>query len=511
MAIDSASTLARNAFLNLFTQIAISILAFLSIPWIVHSMGEEEFGALSFIWLVIGYFSILDLGLGQASVKFLAEQLAHGNTERVNETISTSVILASGVGCLVSVSLWLVAPAVISSMLSSGSGVRTEVETSFMLAVMAIPFVMLQGVLRSVPTAMQRFDLVNAVAGMSGLVQWGGALVLVTVGYGLYQVTVLTVAIRVAGAIASLVIARRLVPRLSLGRTHRFISHAKEIMRFGGWLTVSSLASPIVRYLDRVFVATYYSMRTFTFYVVPYEAMLRLQVIPLSLSSTLFPSMAARSTLDRDSLRALYARALHWMAVAMVPIGIVLVVFSDRLLDIWLGPIFRSESNIVFKLLAIAMVLVGICYVPITLLQAIGRPDVVSKLYLAEIPAYVGLCFLLIPDYGINGAAVVWLIRMVGSTAVLLWTSRRVLQGGLMPHLGRRLTRLTVVNLMFLGALLSVSTIGGNTLSILVAAVITLGYSFAAWRFCLDETDRGTLRHVVRYGFVKKQEVSGDG
>ncbi len=55
-------------------------------------MGEEAFGLLTLIWMVVGYLSVLDFGVGQASVKYLAEQIGRGDIEKANSIVGVSVL-----------------------------------------------------------------------------------------------------------------------------------------------------------------------------------------------------------------------------------------------------------------------------------------------------------------------------------------------------------------------------------------------------------------------------------
>ena len=376
------------------------------------------------------------LGVGQASVKFLAEQIARGEHESANSTVWVSV----GVGAIVGIFLWLgvllLIPILLPRVITIPSNLQVETYRSFYWIALAIPFVMVQGGLRAVPMAMQRFDLFNLMFGMMGLLQWGGALFLVLVGKGLFEIAVLTSAIRILGAFAALWIAHILLPGFSIKKVKKVAQSVRELVGFGSWLTVSQFVSPVTRYLDRAFLVSYQSLKMFTFYAVPYEALSRLQLMPLSLSTTLFPAMSERGgTSGKTESLSLYIRSINFTILIMLPVGMFLIVFSQTILRVWLGGDFPTHSNNVFKLLTAAAFVQAICFVPLTSLQAMGRPDITAKYYIAEIPFYIGLCFLLIPPFGVEGAAWAYLIRMVVNAVCFLWLADRI-QGSSSVDLG---------------------------------------------------------------------------
>jgi len=56
--------------------------ALVAIPVTLRGLGTERFGALSLAWLLIGYLSLFDLGLGRALTKLAAERLARSGSPR---------------------------------------------------------------------------------------------------------------------------------------------------------------------------------------------------------------------------------------------------------------------------------------------------------------------------------------------------------------------------------------------------------------------------------------------
>jgi O-antigen/teichoic acid export membrane protein len=460
-------------------------------------MGEEAFGLLTLIWMVVGYFSILDLGVGQASVKFLAAQIAENELDKANSTVWVSVGVSAFVGVATSFIIVLLIPEILHSMITLPAVLQAETRRSFYWVTIAVPFVMLQGAFRAVPMAVQRFDLFNLVVGLSGLAQWGGSLVVVLLGMGLVEVVLLTVAIRVAGAVAAYAIAMRLLPALSFRSVSNVRATARSLLKFGGWLTVSQAVSPVARYLDRVFVASYHSLKMFTYYTVPFEGISRLQMIPVSLSSTLFPAMSERETLRGQAESfPLYTRAINFTILVMLPVSIGLIVFSQPLLQLWLGGDFPALSGGVFKILAAAVFVQAVCYIPITFLQAMGRPEMAAKYYLVEIPLYIGLCFLLIPSFGVEGAAWAYCIRMVLSTVWFFWITHRML--GFPPMLLTSIKRSLGLNFVLVFCLMLIAqTVEGLTGQLVALFCVAVGYLFAVWSYCLDNMERHVIQSIM--------------
>ena len=105
--------LTENVIINLLGNAFPVVFAVLSIPFIINQIGKEEFGILSIAWLFLGYFSILDLGIGRATTKFVLEYYSKGLNDEIRNLVWTSVILLFTFGLVLGVSLFIFTPSLV--------------------------------------------------------------------------------------------------------------------------------------------------------------------------------------------------------------------------------------------------------------------------------------------------------------------------------------------------------------------------------------------------------------
>src|SRR5438876_9707032 len=91
-------SLARNIVWNMLGQATPLVVAVIAIPVLIRGFGVERFGILSLAWLLIGYFSLFDLGLGRALTKLVAEKLAGRRDEEIPALAWTALFLMLGLG-----------------------------------------------------------------------------------------------------------------------------------------------------------------------------------------------------------------------------------------------------------------------------------------------------------------------------------------------------------------------------------------------------------------------------
>ena len=91
--LTSGKLLARNTVWNLVGQGVPLIAAVFAIPLLIKGLGIERFGVLTLAWMVIGYFSLFDFGIGRALTKVVAEKLGSGHTEDIPAIAWTALFL----------------------------------------------------------------------------------------------------------------------------------------------------------------------------------------------------------------------------------------------------------------------------------------------------------------------------------------------------------------------------------------------------------------------------------
>src|SRR6266481_6770702 len=98
--LTSGRLLARNTLWNLLGQIVPMVVAVVTIPIIIRGMGVERFGVLSLVWVVVGYFSLFDLGIGRALTKFVSDKLGTSEEHLIPSLVCTSLLLMLLLGIL---------------------------------------------------------------------------------------------------------------------------------------------------------------------------------------------------------------------------------------------------------------------------------------------------------------------------------------------------------------------------------------------------------------------------
>lgn len=487
--ITGSSVLLTNAAANFLSEAAVFVILLLLMPKLVLSLGNNGFGLFSLAWVVLGYLSLLDIGVSRAATKFVASSLSDGDGARVAAlSLSALVlnILLGVVGALVLVSF---TPLLLNSVLHVPMELKTQAKEVFWIVAVALPFLLGISVMRAILAGLQRFPLIGWMHAGSSLLQWCLACGLAWKGYGVAVVVAATVAVRAFTFVGYLIGVVRLVPGIRTG--FRGLHGMPELLRFGGWVSISQLISPILVYADRALIAAFDSLGAVTLYTVPFELTSRLRIIPSSMMATLFPAFSERASSGEESFTLLYAGAFRVLLVILVPPIVILTVFGGDLLSLWMGAQFASKTSMVTGILAIGVLFNSLAGIPYSLIQGMGRPDITGKIHLLELPFYFALCWWLIPHWGIVGAAIANTLRL-GVDAFILF-----LAGG--KYCRCWIDKDTTTRTVFLGLVLTASLVAvksvitNSVLGITTAVGISSIYAFIAWAVVFTAQEKRSI------------------
>jgi O-antigen/teichoic acid export membrane protein len=484
--------LVRNTARNLLGQVLPLAVGFVTIPYVIRGLGTDRFGVLAVAWLLLGYFSLFDLGLGRATTKFVAESLGRGEPGRIPQLVWTSLGSQFAFGLLGSLIVSALTSLLVTRILRIPPALIVETRSTFFLLAAALPLVLATNALRGVLEAVQRFDLVNYVKVPASISVFLLPALALTFGWRLPGIVLLLVMARAGAVVAYLVCCLRLFPALA----QRFVFDRRllrSLLGYGGWITVSNVLGPLLGYLDRFFIASLLTITALGYYTPPYEVLIRTQILPVSLVATLFPAFAILGTSNSaERLSDLFARSLKWLILALGPVMVLAAIYAREFLRLWLGPDFAETSTLPMQLLALGVLVNSLSYIPSCLLQARNRPDLTAKIPLFMLAPYAALLWVFISYWGTSGAAAAWVVRAILESGVMFFLclrtkyldSRMLFGHRLLSSAGLVLALAIVLRFARLGA--------GHWMGqvILTTGFLAL-FAVGAWILVLDKTDKG--------------------
>ena len=485
-----------NTLFNVAGQGLPFLVALLAIPPVISGLGAERFGLLALGWVILGYFGVLDLGMGRATTKLVAERVAEDDAEGVAAVTWTAAAVQVVLGTAAAALVMVLAPVLAGRVFQVPPELAEEAERSFRLLALGIPFALLSNAFRGVLEGAHRFDLVAAGRVPLQSANYVVPLLGVWAGLGLPGIFAWMVAVRAAGALGFALLGLRVWGRAFAPRRPS-PAEARALLGFGGWIALSGAVIPVFLYLDRFLIGSLRTLEEVTFYTAPYDVASRLLFIPAGLAGVLFPlysGLASRG--DRAGIGRSTSAALRWTAILMAPLAALVVVAAPELLSLWLGPEFAARSTTVLRLLAVAAFVNALGFPAVALVEGVGRPDLVAKFHLVELPVYVGVAVVLVTTGGIVGAAAAWLLRMVWSIPLFFALCARAGRLGLGDVVGGATGRALVISVALMLAA-GLAATAPPRLAYPATLALMAGFAAATWRVGLETADRRLVRDAL--------------
>lgn len=455
-------------------------------------MGIDRFGVQTLVWVIIGYFSLFDLGLGRTLTKLVADKLALGHPDEIPELFWTALALMTSFGLISGVLIAISANWLVTSFLKIPSMLVTETIQTLWLLALAIPIVVLTSALRGTMEAQQRFFGISVLRFLLGAFMYVAPVVTLIFTPNLAVITATLLAGRLLFTGAHFVLCARSLPGLmsEISVTRRSV---RPLLSMGAWITVSNVISPIMANLDRFFIGAILSIAAVAYYATPFEMVMKLVLIPTALAGVLFPAFAAGFATNRKRTAGLFLRGGKYIFIALFPITIITVAYAPEVLELWLGRDFAANSTRVMQWLVVGIFINGLAQIPFSLLQGIGRADITAKLHLVEVPIYLAMFFSLTHYMGIEGAAIAWTARVAFDALVLFVVSAKPL------GFSKRRQALTIAaaTLGIAIPLFFFITLGPCAKATLVFLTMA-GFVAAIWSHILDDEERDWIRGQVR-------------
>jgi O-antigen/teichoic acid export membrane protein len=427
MSKDSVSSrITRNILWNITGQGWLLVVSFFTMPFIIRSLGVELYGIYVLIGIIVDYFSFLQFGVVDASVKHMTEHLARGEKRQVQETFWTGLCSQSVIGLAGTVMIFWLSGFLVERVFRVPAELvataRLAIEIGSIGFLLSLAIGMMNGVIRTVG----RFDILNLTGITLGSLQTGTAVALLCMGGSLIEIILSNLCIQLLCLATLAVCAKRLLPVSTPPAWSTGMM--KRLLRFGGFLTLSGAMAPILTNIEKMFLTALHSVASLTYYYVPFSLASRLGILPSSFSSVLFPAYSHFQAAEHaGSSRALHFRStLYLLYLSSAPM-LFFLFFGRDFLAWWVGADFAAASTGILIILGLAGLVNAMAYPSITLLNGAGRPHIPAAFHVGETVLYIPVCYALIVAYGLTGAAVAWLLRVLLDTLLLQVAACRLL------------------------------------------------------------------------------------
>jgi O-antigen/teichoic acid export membrane protein len=410
----------RNALANLLGGLTPAAVTLLTLPFIANTLGSENYGVLTLISAIVGYFAILDINVTAGSVKFVAQHHATGSIRLRNQTITCGLAIYAAIGAAGCLLILVFADTLVRRVFVVPDKLHATVLASLHLAAIGFLFGQTQIYLSSIPQAIRRYDRTAMVEAAFGIIVPFSTVGVLWLGYGLYEVVLVRVVASAINVGVLGVVIRRLMPDVALEWPDRRV--LAELARFSGFSYLSRLTAVAYAQGDKLILGAMVSMSALTHYAVPFTLVNRLFALSLRLGAVLFPTASALSaTGDTFRLRDIYLYGARYLLFINCAITTLLATMAYELLYYWIGQSIAVTGAWILIVLSWASLADSVTNAPSLVNDGLGHPRVTGLFAIARAALGIGLTIVLVARFDVEGAAYAQLITSTVMASVFLW------------------------------------------------------------------------------------------
>jgi O-antigen/teichoic acid export membrane protein len=433
-----------NVVLNVGARGALIILTIISTPVVLHRLGTAAFGVYILAVTVGGLLALLDFGLTPALITLLSRAWHQRELDEAQRLIGTALTLYLAIGAIGGVLFALLVPWAVRDLLHVPAALQASARTALYLSAAGFAFNMWLAVFNAVPYALQRYDLVAIrIVGLS-LITTVALIVYALLGGVLEGFVLINVAGAVIGLLIFYLVSRALLPGIHF--TPRVDETSfRRLGRFAGFKFAGTVGGIFAFRFDQFAVGAILGVSAAGLYAIPASASQRLLSLLSELASPFFPR-ASTMRGDHERLRTLFFAGSRLLALAATPMLLLLFALAEPTLRFWIGGAqglqVAQASAPAFRWLLAALLIQSIAIIPVTFCEAMGKPEINNSFAVASALIHIPLVLLLVPRFGITGAAIALFINSATQTLIfIIYASRTLFQVSLVDLLRQTFVR----------------------------------------------------------------------
>jgi O-antigen/teichoic acid export membrane protein len=372
--------------------------SFLSAPIVLGGLGLRAFGIWALTGALAQYANLLDLGVGQVLVRFVALHDAEGSREAIGEVLAVGLCTITTIAVVLTGASWGAAGLLAHQL----GGITTgQMRVLLLCSSTMLCCSMLVNVMTAYPIGLRRMVVPN-------IAKSGGALINFVFSVGAIAIKPQLVFYAEANAAASLatvlvvacvVVATRPSMPLRIPR----IARVRDLLRFSVQNQVLALASLINFQSDKVVIALFVGPSAAGAYELSNRVAAAARQVGVYTASAMIPTLTAqRAKSSRDSLVAVYERLTRQSSALAFPFLVLTAAIAPLILRAWLGKA-PPYSAIILIALSLAYIVNTTTGVGNALAYADGKPGISARAATATAIANIVLTVALAPVFGVWG------------------------------------------------------------------------------------------------------------
>lgn len=399
--------LRAGAALNYVVIVLNMLVGLLYTPYMLRMMGQSEYGLYSLVASVISYLTVLDLGLGNAIVRYTAKFRAEGKTTEQYEMFGMFLVLYVIIGVVAFVTglgLYFHVDSLFGATMTLEELDKARIMMMFLIFNLAVTFPM--SIFGSIITAYERFVFPKVINIARVILNTVIMICLLEMGYKAIAMVVLQTVFNLLTLVINYFYCKYKLQIKIFFRNFQW-GFLKEVAVYSFWIFLNVIMDKIYWSTGQFVLGAFVGTAAVAVFAIAIQLEHMYMQFSTAISGVFLPkvtAMVARND-NRKEISDLFIRTgrIQYIVIALILTGF--IVFGRDFINLWAGSGYESAYSITL-LFFVSLAIPLIQNLGITILQARNQMKFRSLLYI--VIAVVSLIFqiILAKEYGGIGCAI---------------------------------------------------------------------------------------------------------
>ena len=409
-----ANQIKIGSFLSYISIITNIVIGLIYTPYMIRMLGQSEYGLYSLTASVIAYLTVLDLGFGDAIIRYTAKYRAEGKTREQSELFGMFIFLYSIIGIIafiIGLLLTLNAGYFFHETMSTEEIFKVKIMLWIMTFNIAFTFPM--SIWGAIMCAYERFVFQKIVIIARNVLNPLVMVVLLSVGYKAIALVIITTIFNMFSLVANWLYCKR---RLKI--KVRFclfnLGFIKEVCLYSFWIFLNVIMDRIYWNTGQFVLGIYQGTVAIAVYSLAIQLHFMYNSFSTAISSLLLPKVirVVVSGNDYNEVSNFFIKVGRLQYIAMSFILTSFIIFGKPFIKLWAGQGYE-DTYIISLLLFVPLTVPLIQNIGITILKARNQMKFRSVVYVIIALLSLLISIPLSKEYSGIGCAVATSIALV--------------------------------------------------------------------------------------------------
>lgn len=390
------------SYLRLAANIVIGLLL---VPYMIKYLGKSEYGIMNLVNSIIGYVSILDLGIGQTLIRYISVYRAENEREKENQLVSYSLftyLIISLVGLCLGILIYIYFGNIFKNLNANEVALA---RITFVIALLNILLQIPTAAFYSVLAAYSKYSLINIANIIKIFIRTIVIVLVLKLNYGLIGLFIGDFIVnQILGLFYLLYVLLKIKIKIKLQTIDS--STKNEIKRYSFYVFLGIITDQIFWKTDNILLGIFGSAAAIAVYSISANLVVYYITLCSNFSSVFLPRLTALALNDEDNSKTnnffIKASKYQYMIVFIMLINYIFL--GKDFITLWVGRNF-IEAYYYGLVVIVPLTIPMFQTTGIQILYAKNKHKVRAIIYLGNAILNILTSIIFIKLYGTIGVA----------------------------------------------------------------------------------------------------------